>query len=202
MQAPFFAAKQQVRLHEWDDTKKCYADDPNKEYKHEVCQLELKAWGAYVIDLAAAQYGYFDPVYHPYKYMPGLQAVQVDKGPLAGYEPHWIEMMEACSEPDRSVNTVIVNGHLRNSKAIDEAMAVWEVQNGKSIAKLLRAEEQVFEKDCKALVAFISNSLQTFWQHNPARLDKALGREIPEAVLEKIRREQSGGSPGENAKKT
>ena len=203
MQAPFFSAKQQIRIHEWNYQGRYYEDDPNKEYKHEVCLLKLKAGGHYVLDLAAAQYGYYDPVYHAERYMPGLQAVGVDKGPLAGYELHWLHLMQEDPDQLREVNTSICRGHIRNSKAIDEAIAIWEDQNSQTMAGLLRAEEQAFVKGSESLVAFINSSLKIHWAQSPARLDVALGREVSnvEKLLEKLRLEQSGSSSGEHVKK-
>lgn len=163
---------------------------------HEICLLKLNLGGCYVLDLAAAQYGYHDPVYQFKEYMPGLQAAKVDKGPLVEYELRWSQSigkyLPTQSTTQSTLDPMVTQGHIRSFKAVDGAIAKWEVKSGQSLAKLLRAGEPAFENDCKSLRTFVNDFLKSYWQEYYAKLDTAVCLQIPliKKVLEDLRKQQ------------
>ena len=134
----------------------------NEKFKHEVCRLDLKTGGSYILDLAAAQYGYHAPVYAEGRWKKEWQPTETSSSPFHVVERDYGSQCSKTSTFGMKRLEQSRYLQMRYGKEIDERISDFEKRQNMPMKEALKLEEGDFQRYCSVLTSFVDFCLKLF----------------------------------------
>ena len=130
----------------------------NRDYGHEILRVKLKNGEEYAVDIAAAQHGYYDPVY-PWEWYVQTRILKIKSVLSFGGSKAKYCGAEWCGKPGYkgAVRTALKEF----AEIFDKAVGEWEGK-GVKVADMLRMNEGAFVKTREELVKFVGCELEEY----------------------------------------
>jgi len=137
-------------------------EEDNGEYGHQVLRFTPRNGGGdYIIDLAGAQHGYFEPVIPYDKYVQSRVSLVVDRRHFGACKD--VLMREA--EQEICERSAVSSINREASKALKVGILEWEDEHrggGLTLKKLLVANQATFERSQTEIISRMRLYLQNF----------------------------------------
>ena len=184
------------------DRKKIVVHHPdgsidNEDYSHTVIRFPFQDGKQYILDLAGAQYGQYNVVMPLNQYMSIWVREREDEEELEYTEKRWKKAARYRDDPRLPADFDYRAFWLQHeiAKVMHDRVGKWEIEGGKTIAKMLRQKQSEFETDKNALLAAVTTAMRDWideWETKGRHIPPAEPRGEPQTlgdVLHLVERE-------------
>jgi len=141
------------------------AEEDEVDGPHDIFKVDLKnGGGVYVLDMAGAQFGYYDESIAPWsEYCKLRVSTIISAKPLGTMKQHLEERAHGIGGMFRDLTAYLLTTHGQLALRLEGGTKNWEEKNESTVRAMLKMPQKGFENRSKKLVEYIRVDLKNQW---------------------------------------